>query len=332
MNLNDTESENEESEYEDEESEDEEEEWEIREYQNWIQSGAPINENVVELDLRCHGLVETVDLLQGLTNSINNIYKLPNLKKIYIYSRLTAIPACISQLENLQELYLSPSLISTLPEEFRNFRQNIQIFVEQTPLFRNPPAQLQTWSSNIRFVPPLFGEPRNTAIKNILKGKNEFNYDDYLNWISIGSPSNNKVKTLMLDPTYWNQVKLTEITDQISKFPQLKRLNITDMNVTELPASILTLTQLEILVLAGSILQSLPPNIGELNKLKIVNLKNTNIETLPESLKNITTKINIIIDHTPMASNQEYGLELRSWPSNFQINPLPSITGPPQNY
>jgi Leucine-rich repeat (LRR) protein len=104
------------------------------------------------------------------------------------------------------------------------------------------------------------------------------------------------------------------------------------MNVTELPASILTLTQLEILVLAGTILQSLPPNIGELNKLKIVNLKNTNIETLPESLKNITTKINIIIDHTPMASNQEYGLELRSWPSNFQINPLPSITGPPQNY
>jgi hypothetical protein len=84
MNLNDTESENEESEYEDEESEDEEEEWEIREYQNWVQSGAPINENVVELDLRCHGLVETVDLLQGLTNSINNIYKLPNLKKIYI--------------------------------------------------------------------------------------------------------------------------------------------------------------------------------------------------------------------------------------------------------
>jgi len=249
MNLNDTESENEESEYEDEESEDEEEEWEIREYQNWIQSGAPINENVVELDLRCHGLVETVDLLQGLTNSINNIYKLPNLKKIYIYSRLTAIPACISQLENLQELYLSPSLISTLPEEFKNFRQNIQIFVEQTPLFRNPPAQLQTWSSNIRFVPPLFGEPRNTAIKNILKGKNEFNYDDYLNWISIGSPSNNKVKTLMLDPTYWNQVKLTEITDQISKFPQLKRLNITDMNVTELPASILTTPELLITLL-----------------------------------------------------------------------------------
>jgi hypothetical protein len=72
-------------------------------------------------------------------------------------------------------------------------------------------------------------------------------------------------------------------------------------------------------------LTRLPESIGNLKFLSKLDLMGTSITNLPESLKNITTEIHINIDDTPMASNQEYGLQLRSWPSNFHFDTLPPL-------
>lgn len=64
--------------------------------------------------------------------------------------------------------------ISTLPEELRKFKQNIEIRIKDTPLFRNPPPQLQRWPSNIKFVPRLPPAPVGPPLATIRSQVNPY--------------------------------------------------------------------------------------------------------------------------------------------------------------
>jgi Leucine-rich repeat (LRR) protein len=294
--------------------------WGIRDYLSWVENGANLNRKIIFLLLANSTIPE-------LTDRINN---LPNLGSIFIGGNpyINAIPSSVASLNKLRCLDITRTSISTLPEELRNFKQNIiQIIVEDTPLFKNPPAQLQTWPENIKFVPPLFGQPRINSIRNILAMKRTLTYNKYLEWISIGSPILNNIITLTLEPTDLNPERINEITVQIGNFKNLQDLNINNMNITELPSTIGTLTYLKSINISNTPLQSLPTEIGALKRLKSLYLTNTNIETLPETLKDIPGTVNIIIDGTPILSNPAYVLQLRSWPTRFKIQPLPL---PPQ--
>ena len=76
----------------------------------------------------------------------------------------------------------------------------------------------------------------------------------------------------------------------------------------------------------------MPPSIGQLDNLNTLNLDYTDIKSLPEELKNIIgyMPIKITIDGTYMADDTQYGLQLRSWPSKFVIQPLPPEQVPAQ--
>ena len=142
--------------------------WSKDEYTEWIDSGTPLNENVSQIAL---GFMDIIELPDRIDN-------LPNLEVIVCPSTITAIPSSVAKLKKLKWLNISTSPISTFPEELRNFKQNIKIIVENTPLWRNPPVQLQTWPSNITFVPPLFGQPRINSIKQSLSDLIRFRYTD----------------------------------------------------------------------------------------------------------------------------------------------------------
>ena len=247
------------------------------EYLQWVNHGAILNENVTSLSLG------NEPVIRELTDSINN---LPNLGRIVLAGSetITAIPSSVASLNKLKLLDLDRTEISTLPEELRNFEQNIEIMVKDTPLFKNPPPQLQTWPSNIIFKPPLFGQPRINAIINKLENIYAFRIDEYLEWISIGCPIIKSVVDLNLETDDLNAQPITVITDQISNLPNLQRLYIKNMDITELPSSIETLTKLVLIDIENTPLETLPPNIGELTKIKNLALMNTRLETLPQSI------------------------------------------------
>ena len=344
--------------------------WATDEYTEWLDSGTPLNENVAQIAL---GFMDITELPDRIDN-------LPNLEVIVCPITITDIPSSVSKLKKLQWLNISRSSISTLPEELKNFRQNIKIHVEDTPLWRNPPAQFQTWPPNITFVPPLFGQPRINSIKQRLSDIYGFTYADYLDWISIGYPINKQATSLNLDQGSFDSVQITdEIMEKISNFKGLEKVSIIDAEITELPSTIVTLTKLRVLQIKNTSLKSLPSDIGKLKKLEVLILENTDIEilpesignlknlrvlnlinteletlppsigqldkldtlnldytkiaTLPEELKNITgnRQIKITIYETSMADDIQYGLQLRSWPSKFIIQPLPPEQAtPPQ--
>ena len=252
--------------------------WSTDEYTEWIDNGTPLNENVSQIALGFMDITELPD----------SIDKLPNLEAIILPTTITAIPSSVSKLKKLQWLNLSGSLISTLPEELRNFRQNIKINVEDTPLWRNPPAQLQTWPSNIIFVPPLFGQPRIKSIKKRLNDNYSFTYSEYLDWVSIGSPINKLVGILDLDQGSVDSVPITaEIMKKIYNLKDLGKLYIKDAEITELPSTIVSLTNLRYLEITNTPLKTLPTNIGNLKLVEFLILENTDIETLPESIGNL---------------------------------------------
>jgi Leucine-rich repeat (LRR) protein len=393
--------------------------WYTENYKTWLENGAPLNTNVEFLAMGYSNIPE-------LTDKISN---LPNLETLIVGSNIiTSIPSSLSTLTKLTQLDIGKSQISTLPEELRNFKQNIKIIVDNTPLFKNPPAKFKRWPSNITFKPPLFDKAHSDALYNQqmtqLNRKYIFKFDSYLEWISIGCPPMPNVTELELKSDDLNAQPITEITNQITNLKNLERIHFVDIDITELPSSIITLnkfesikihntylerlpaigylgglTQLKYLELkqcqiesfpptivklknlvsldfentplqelppnigqlknlrnlnlAGTVIESLPESIGQLTYLRILNLSDTGIESLPESigqltyleililkgtgitelpetLKNITGHtIGIAIAGTPILSNPEYVLELRSWPSNFKIKPLPNPPPPP---
>jgi Leucine-rich repeat (LRR) protein len=123
---------------------------------------------------------------------------------------------------------------------------------------------------------------------------------------------------------------LQELPPNIGQLKNLRSLNLAGTVIESLPESIGQLTYLRILNLADTGIESLPESIGQLTYLEILILKGTRITELPETLKNITGHtIGIAIAGTPILSNPEYVLELRSWPSNFKIKPLPPPPPPP---
>jgi len=237
----------------------------IENYLQWVENGAILNENVTSLILGNSNIRE-------LTDRINN---LPNLIRIILAGNkyITAIPSSVASLNKLILLNLNRTSISTLPEELRNFEQNIIIRVEETPLFKNPPAQLLTWPANITFEPRLLGPLQINSIRDRLANKDSFNYDDYLEWISIGSPILNNILELKLEPTNLNPERINEITDQIGNLKKLDSLTINDMYIIELPSTIGTLTKLETIDIHNTPLQSLPTEIGALKKIKVFKLR-----------------------------------------------------------
>ena len=315
--------------------------WSKDEYTEWIDSGTPLNENVSQIAL---GFMDITELPDRIDN-------LPNLEVIVCPSTITAIPSSVAKLKNLKWLNISTSPISTLPEELRNFKQNIKIIVENTPLWRNPPVQLQTWPSNITFVPPLFGQPRINSIKQRLSDLIRFRYTDYLDWISIGSPINKYVPILDLTQGSFNSVQITaEIMGKIGNLKGLEKLYIVDADITELPSTIITLTKLKVLQIINTPLKTLPSDIGKLKKLELFILENTDIETLPESigkLKNlrvlnlINTKLKILppsigqldtldtlnLDYTNITTLPEELKNILGYmPINITINGTPMAT------
>ncbi len=111
--------------------------WEISEYLEWVACGCPVNTEVDELDLSSSMLTNIVDEIVNLTNLRrfylydNSIATLPDsigdlsaLEELDAsHNRLVSIPITIGKLENLLELILSTNSLTSIPEEIGHIRK-----------------------------------------------------------------------------------------------------------------------------------------------------------------------------------------------------------------
>ena len=272
--------------------------WYTPNYITWLENGAPLNTNVEFLAMANSNITE-------LTDKISN---LPNLETLIVGSNIiNSIPSSLSTLTKLTQLDIGKSQISTLPEELRNFKQNIKIIVDNTPLFKNPPAKFKSWPSNITFKPPLFGKAHSDALYNQqmtqLNRKYIFKFDSYLEWISIGCPPLPNVTELELKSDDLNAQPITEITNQITNLKNLERIHFVDIDISELPSSIITLNKLESIKIHNTYLERLPANIGYLGgltQLKYLELKQCQIESLPPTIVKLKNLVNLDFENTPL--------------------------------
>jgi len=142
--------------------------WTINDYNNWIDAGTPLNENVKQLLLFNSGLTD-----EQLVDKFDN---LPNVNYIKLYgNNITYLPPSIGKLRQLAFLYLSNTKITTLPDELKNNHNNLRITIGDTPLLQNPPTELLNWPSNIKFEPSLQINQSNTSMNVIEPNNNIFN-------------------------------------------------------------------------------------------------------------------------------------------------------------
>ena len=171
--------------------------WTISDYKNWIEAGTPLNDIVKQLLLFKSGLTD-----EQLVDKFDN---LPNVDYIKLYGNdITYIPPSIGKLQKLKSLYLSETKITTLPDELKNNHNELRITVNNTPLLQNPPPQLLTWTSYIKFEPSLqFNQVNtfNTTMNVIQPNNNIFNSNATDNAvIQITTHGNVMLKHSLMDP------------------------------------------------------------------------------------------------------------------------------------
>ena len=66
------------------------------------------------------------------------------MQKLSLFgNQLTALPAAIGQLQQLQKLFLSDNQLTTLPDEITRLRQLEWLYIENNPKLQLTPAQEQ---------------------------------------------------------------------------------------------------------------------------------------------------------------------------------------------
>ncbi len=168
--------------------------WTINDYNNWINAGTPLNENVKQLLLFNSGLTD-----DQLVDKFDN---LPNVNYIKLYgNNITYLPPSIGKLQQLAFLYLSNTKITTLPDELKNNHNNLRITIGDTPLLQNPPHELLNWPSYVKFEPSLQINQSNTSMNVIEPNNNIFNSNATDNAIiQITTHGNVMLTNSLMDP------------------------------------------------------------------------------------------------------------------------------------
>jgi Leucine-rich repeat (LRR) protein len=156
----------------------------------------------------------------------------------------------------------------------------------------------------------------NDRLFNILRDGNEklaldfskqYNLDiiDLLQKMASDEFISNKVELLFL-----NETDLDRIPSFISKFKNLKELNISGTEIQGLPPSFKELVQLVRLDLSKTKLSTLPKDIGNLTALKYLNLLKTDLKKLPNNFSELKNLEVLNLNKTKIKTFPESVLQL----------------------
>ena len=236
---------------------------------------AALRERATELDLS-H---------MGLTALPAEIGQLVNLQTLRLDgNKLTALPAEIGQLVNLQELNLNNNqlIIRTLPAEIGQLVNLQTLNLDGNKLAALPAeigqlVNLHTLSlqhNQLTTLPAEIGQLVNLKTLGV--------NDNQLTALpaEIGQLVN--LQTLELF-----QNRLTALPAEIGQLVNLRKLNVGQNRLTALPSGIGRLVNLQRLYLTANQLTNLPAEVSQLVELKLLTLRMNRLATLPDSLRKL---------------------------------------------
>ena len=217
------------------------------------------------------------------------------------YNQLTQIPPEISQLQQLQNLYLYHNQITQIPPEIGQLQHLQELSLFDNQLTQIPPeiGQLQQLhylylhNNQLTQIPPEIGQLQQLRILYL--------FNNQLTQIPPEIGQLQKLQHLFLDNN-----QLTQIPPEIGQLQQLLNLNLSYNQLTQIPFGLLCLPpeigqlqQLRTLSLSYNQLTQIPPEIGQLQQLQTLILSNNQLTELPFTIINLRLEY-INISNNPL--------------------------------
>jgi leucine-rich repeat protein SHOC2 len=239
--------------------------------------------NVTTLKIECRALCSLPESLGNLTDLINlDISR----------SCLTSLPESIGNLINLKNLIVSDSQLENLPDSIGNLVNLINLNIS---------------GNQLKYLPDSIGNLVNLTSLNISNTLDPacHVYFNHLNSHVVYTKSN----------------QIDELPESIGNLVNLTILNISNNCLKNLSESISSFTKLKKLDLSGNRLVRLPESIGNLSNLIDLWLTHNQINILPESISNLAKLSRINLDNNPLSNLSK----LQSLPNLREVVFLDSI-------
>ncbi|MEM7536296.1 MAG: leucine-rich repeat domain-containing protein [Chloroflexota bacterium] len=232
---------------------------------NWLQTTTPCG----WYGVTCRdGRVTGLDLDNGVDG--NNL--------------MGALPAAISDLDNLTRLYLGPNQLSSIPTEISNLSNLTSLDLSSNQLSGIPTTignlsnltYLDLSSNQLSSIPTTIGNLSNLTYLSL--------YSNHLSSIpaTIGNLSN------LTDLSLWAN-QLSSVPIEIGNLSNLRRLKLSSNQLSSIPTTIGNLSNLTELWLSSNQLSSIPTTIGNLSNLSILYLSSNQLSSIPTEIGDIST-------------------------------------------
>ena len=207
---------------------------------------------------------------EALNDDPENVYRL-NLHA----QNLRQLPKKITDLYNLEELYLSGNKLSTLPDSFGVKLKGLKV--------------LDLSNNNFQRLPDALGGLNNLAYLNASSNRLA-SLPETLNGLQsleILNIENNTFRSIPQEVFQLSNLKylfveginLSDFPEQMGQLSGLKRLSLRKCNLAEIPATIQSLNSLERLILARNQITEIPNGLIDLKKINFLDLSGNRIQS-----------------------------------------------------
>jgi leucine-rich repeat protein SHOC2 len=193
--------------------------------------------------------------------------------------QLTAIPAEVAQMVNLEELIVKGNKIATLPASMQALTK-LRLLDLQDNAFASAP-DLSGLKGLRRIV--LTGNPITQLEASFFTravGVEDFQFEK-MGLATLPATISQCINMKVLNV---NANLLTQLPEEIGMVKQLRKLTIASNKLTSLPAQLQSLPALEELDISGNALVALPQGLVAMAALKSLDASNNSLSTLPSDL------------------------------------------------
>jgi internalin A len=250
------------------------------------------------------------------------IWQLVNLQSLYLTdNQLSSIPAEIGELVNLQSLDFRNNKLSSIPAEIGQL-VNLQSLHLSGNQLSSIPAQIRNLvnlqslkldSNKLSSIPAEMGELLN--LQSLDLNSNELS--------SIPTKMGELVNLQSLD---LNSNKLSSIPAEMGELVNLQSLDLSSNKLSSIPAEIGDLVNLKSLYLNNNQLSSIPAEIGELVNLQSLYLYGNQLSSIPAEIVQLVNLQFLNLKYNQLSSiPAEIGQLVNLQSLNLSFNQLSSI-------
>ncbi|MFZ4557596.1 MAG: COR domain-containing protein [Pseudanabaena sp.] len=233
---------------------------------------------------------------RGIKTIPPEISQLPNLQNLFLYdNQITDLPCEIFKLSNLKKLNLSGNRISSIPSDIGNLIELTSLYLNRNQIEEIPNlianlinlTTLNLSSNQIKEIPH--------AISNLANLTTLSLYSNQIKEIPHAISNLTNLTTLVL---YSNEI--TVIPDEIANLANLNKLVLYNNKITAIPDKIANLANLNKLYLSVNKITAIPDVIANLVNLTRLDLSDNQITTLPDTISNLANLIHLDLRNNPL--------------------------------